>query len=91
MNDRLPAIEPDTRDLLAAVRDIVKQFGADHMRMNMQFTDAERGLYAVAVLEQLFPERLAPLVAAHDALAAALNDVCPGVPPVISLSTEHPA
>lgn len=91
MSDRLPAIEPDTRDLLAAVRDIVKQFGTDVMRMNMQYTDAERGLYAVAVLEQLFPEKLAPLVAAHDALAAALNAACPDAPPVTSLTTEGPA
>ena len=54
----------------------------------MQFTDAEKGLYALAVLEEMYPARLQPLVAAHDALAAALNKACPGGAPIISLDTE---
>ncbi len=91
MSDRLPAIEPDVRALLAAVRDLITQITTDVMRLSMQYTDAERELYAVAVLEQLFPAKLAPLAAAHDALAAALNAACPSAAPVISLSTEDPA
>ncbi len=73
MSDRLPAIEPDTRELLAAVRILVGQVGGDILRLSMQPTDVDKGLYALAVLEELYPARLQPLVAAHDELAAALR------------------
>lgn len=91
MTDRLPAVEPDARDIVAAVRAFIDQIRADVFRMQMQASDAEKGIYAVVVLEKLFPAGVAPLAAAHDALGAVLNDTCPDAPPIISLSTERPA
>ncbi len=42
-------------------------------------------------MENLPERRLLALVAAHDALAAALNAASPEAPPILSLTTEEPA
>jgi len=85
------AIDPSARELVAAVRTLVGQIGTNVMRMLMQESEAEKGLHAQAVLEALMGKDLHPLVAAHDALASALNAASPEVPPILSLATERPA
>ena len=62
MTERLPDIEPDARDLVAAVRVFVDDIGRDILRLQMQGGDAEKGVYAVAVLEALWPRKIGPLV-----------------------------
>ena len=86
-----PSIEASARELVAAVRATVDQIGKAMLRMQMQGSEAEKGLYAQAALEALFNPGMMPLCEAHDALGAALNAASPDVPPILSLRTERPA
>ncbi len=86
-----PAIDPTAREMVAAVRTLVGQIGTNVLRMLMQESEAEKGLHAQAVLEAMMSKDLHPLVAAHDALASALNAASPDLPPILSLTTEDPA
>lgn len=67
------------------------QIGGSVLRVQMQGSEADKGLHAQAVLEALMGKDLHPLVAAHDALGSALNAASPEVPPILSLTTERPA
>ena len=90
-DNKPPATDPAARELIAAVRTLVSQSAADAMRVQMQGSEADKGLHAQAVLENLIGRSLHPLVAAHDALASAFNAASPGAPPILSLTTERPA
>ena len=86
-----PAIDPAARELVAAVRTFVREVMRDLLRMDMQGGEAATNTYAHACMENLPEHRLPGLVAAHDALAAALNAASPDAPPILSLTTELPA
>jgi hypothetical protein len=90
-DNKLPAADPAARELIAAVRTLVSQIAVDAIRVQMQGSEADKGLHAQAVLENLLGRSLRPLVAAHDALASALNATSPGAPPILSLTKERPA
>ena len=84
------AVNLTARDLVAEVRTLVNAIMQDVLRMNMQGGEVATNAYARACMENL-PERWLPdLVAAHDALGAALNAASPDVPPILSLDTEEP-
>ena len=85
-----PDVDQAARDLVAQVRAVVGGLMADRMRGQMEKQETGAALHALAVIEAL-PQRLGPLVAAHDALGAALNAASPGVPPILSMTTEEPA
>jgi len=86
-----PAIESAARELIVAVQTLVSQIGTNVLRVQMQGSEADKGLHAQAVLEALMGKDLHPIVAAHDALGSALNAASPDVPPILSLTTERPA
>ncbi len=85
-----PTADQAARDLVAQVRAIVSGLTADQARGQMERQEMGAALHALAVMEGL-PQRLGPLVAAHDALGAVLNAASPGVPPILSMTTEQPA
>ncbi len=92
MNDSTPsATDPAARELVAAVRTLVGQIGTNVLRVQMQGSEADKGLHAQAVLEAMMSKDLHPLAAAHDALGSALNAASPEVPPILSLTTDRPA
>ena len=86
-----PAVDPAARDLVAAVRTFVGEVMRDLLRMQMQGGEAATNAYAHACMENLPEHRLPTLVAAHDALAAAINAASPDAAPILSLTTEEPA
>lgn len=89
--DQPPALDPAARAMAAAVRTFVGELMRDVLRMDMQGGEAATNAYAHACMENLPDHRLPGLVAAHDALAAALNAASPDAPPILSLTTEEPA
>ena len=89
--DQPPAVDPAAHDLVAAVRAFVDEMMRDVLRMQMQGGEAATNAYAHACMGNLPQHRLPALVAAHDALAAALNAAAPDAPPILSLTTESPA
>ena len=89
--DQPAAVDDAARELVAAVRVFVIEAMRQDLRLQTQGDEDAADAYARACMEDL-PERCLPaLVAAHDALAAALNVASPGAPPILSLITEEPA
>ena len=86
-----PAVDPAARDLVAAVQAFVDEMMRDALQMQMQDDEDATNAYARACMEYLPQRRLPALVAAHDALAAALNVASPEVPPILSMTTKKPA
>ncbi len=89
--DQLPAIDPAARDLVAAVRAFVDELMRDVLRMELQEGEDATNAYARACMEYLPQRHIPAVVAAHDALAAALNAASPETPPILSIATEKPA
>ena len=89
--DQPPALDPAARAMTAAVRTFVGELMQDVLRMDMQGSEAAADTYAHACMANLPEHRLPTLVAAHDALAAALNAASPDAAPILSLTTEKPA
>ena len=67
--DETPGVEVSARALVAAVRTIVDQIGKANLRMQMQGSEAEKGLHAQAALDALLNPQAMPLCIAHDTLA----------------------
>ncbi len=86
-----PAVDPAARELVAAVRTFVDELMRDVLRMEMQGGEDATNAYARACMEYLPQRHIPAVVAAHDALAAALNAASPEVPPILSMTTEKPA
>ena len=86
-----PTVDPAAREMIAAVREFVNLISSNALRLRMQRSEAEKGVYALAVLEDLMGRDLQPLVVSHDALAAALNAASSETPPILSLTTKEPA
>lgn len=84
-------VDATARELVAAVRAFVDETMRDVLRMQMQGGEDATNAYARACMENIPQRRLPDLVAAHDALAAALNVASPDEPPILSLDTEEPA
>ena len=89
--DQPRALDPAARAMTAAVRTFIGELMRDLVRMDMQGGEAAANAYAHACMENLPRHRVPTLVAAHDALAAALNAASPEAPPILSLTTEDPA
>ena len=89
--DQPPAVDATAREMAAAVRAFVDELMRDVLRMQMQGGEDATNAYAHACMENLARHRVPALVAAHDALAAALNAASPEAPPIRSLTTERPA
>jgi hypothetical protein len=90
MNENAARIDGTARVLLEDVNSFVQRIVTDQMRCEMQATDAEKGLHALAVLEELAP-KLSRLAHAHEMLAAALNVAHPDDTPILSMVTLEPA
>ncbi len=86
-----PTVDPTAREMAAAVRTFVDEVMRDALRMQMQGGEDATNAYARACMENLPQHRIPALVAAHDALAAALNAASPDALPILSLTTEKPA
>ena len=86
-----PAVNVAAREITAIVRTFVDEAMRDALRMQMQDGEDATNAYARACIEDIPNRRLPALVAAHDALAAALNAASSEATPILSLVTEHPA
>ncbi|HEY0202667.1 MAG TPA: hypothetical protein VGC15_00775 [Acetobacteraceae bacterium] len=62
----------------------------DALRMQTQNGEDATNAFARACIEDIPNRRLTALVAAHDALATALNAASPEATPILSLVTERP-
>ena len=80
--DQPPTVDPAARAMTTAIRTFIGELMRDVLRMDMQGGEAATNAYAHACISNLPEHRLPALVAAHDALAAAL-----GCLPLHSLAT----
>ena len=86
-----PAVDPAARELATAVQAFVDELMRDVLRMEMQEGEDAMNAYARACMEYLPQRHIPTVVAAHNALAAALNAASPETPPILSIITEKPA
>ena len=89
--DLPPAVNVAVREMAAVIREFVDEVMRAALRMQTQGDEDAANAYARAWMEDLPERRIPVLIAAHDALAAALNAASPEAPPILSLTTERPA
>ena len=87
----MSSVDAAARELAATVQAFVIEAMQEDLRLQTQGDEDVADAYARACMESLPECRLPALVAAHDALAAALNAASPEATPILSLVTERPA